>query len=188
MKARSKTNGPGWTASQGRASRAPSIPLFLQETTIVVTVIGELRIENAETSDFPAIAALLRNTGLPPDDIEHHLEGFLVVRSPEAAIEPDILLGSVGLEIYGKFALLRSLAVHPDFQGKGLGKRLVSGITRTARERGITRLYLLTDTAEDFFKRLGFSPISRDEVPEEVKQSIEFTILCTESPSMMKEI
>ncbi|MEE9540908.1 MAG: GNAT family N-acetyltransferase, partial [Candidatus Thorarchaeota archaeon] len=100
---------------------------------------GELRIENAETSDFPAIAALLRETSLPPDDIERHLEGFLVARSSEAATGHDILLGSVGLETYGKSALLRSLAVHPDFQGNGLGKRLVSGITQTARDRGITR-------------------------------------------------
>ena len=188
MKARSKTNGLGWTASQGRASRAPSIPLFLQETKNVVTVTGELRIENAEISDFPAIAALLRETNLPPDDIERHLEGFLVARSSKAADEHDILLGSVGLEIYGQSALLRSLAVHPDFRGNGLGKRLVNEITQTARARGITRLYLLTDTAEDFFKRLGFKSVSRDEVPEEVKQSIEFTTLCTESPSMMKEI
>ena len=188
MKARSKTNGLGWTASQGRASRAPSIPLFLQETKNVVTVTGELRIETAETSDFPAIVALLRETSLPPDDIERHLEGFLVARSSESATGRDILLGSVGLEIYGQSALLRSLAVHPDFQGNGLGKRLVNRITRTALEKGITRLYLLTDTAEDFFKRLGFKFVSREEVPEEVKQSIEFTTLCTESPSMMKEI
>lgn len=188
MKARSETTGLGLTASQGRAGRAPSIPLFIQETTNVMTVTGELRIENAETSDFPAIAALLRETSLPPDDIERHLEGFLVARSTEAATGHDILLGGVGLEIYGESALLRSLAVHPDFQGNGLGTRLVSGITQTARDRGITRLYLLTDTAEDFFKRLGFKFVSRDEVPKEVKQSIEFTTLCTESPSMMKEI
>jgi N-acetylglutamate synthase-like GNAT family acetyltransferase len=188
MKARSETTGLGLTASQGRAGRAPSVPLFLQEIANVVTVTGKLRIENAETSDFPAIAALLRETDLPPDDIEHHLDAFLVVRSPEAATGSGILLGSVGLEIHGKSALLRSLAVHPDFQRNGLGKRLVSGITQTARERGITRLYLLTDTAEDFFKRLGFKFVSRDEVPEEVKQSIEFTTLCTESPSLMKEI
>lgn len=188
MKARSETTGLGLTASQGRAGRAPSIPLFLQETTNVATVTDKLRIENAETSDFPAIAALLREINLPPDDIERHLEGFLVARSSEAATGHDILIGSVGLEIYGKSALLRSLAVHPDFQRNGLGTRLVSGITQTARDQGVTQLYLLTDTAEDFFKRLGFKLVSRDEVPEEVKQSIEFTTLCTESPSMMKEI
>ena len=188
MKARSETTGLGLTASQGRAGRAPSIPLFLHEIMNVVTVTGELRIENAEASDFPAIAALLRETNLPPDDIERYLDGFLVARGSEAATGHDTLLGSVGLEIYEESALLRSLAVHPDFQGNGLGTRLVNGITQIARDRGITRLYLLTDTAEDFFKRLGFKLVSRDEVPEEVKQSIEFTTLCTESPSFMKKI
>jgi hypothetical protein len=115
MKARSETTGLGLTASQGRAGRAPSILLFIQETTNVMTVTGELRIENAEVSNFPAIAALLREIDLPPDDIERHLEGFLVAWSPETALGCDILLGCAGLEIYGKSALLRSLAVHPDF-------------------------------------------------------------------------
>ncbi len=153
-----------------------------------MTVTSELPIENAEHLDFPAITALLQGTDLPPDGIEHHLDDFLVVRSSEAMAGPDILVGCVGLETYGKSGLLRSLAVHPSFQGTGLGTRLISGITQTARNKGIARLYLLTNTAENFFRKLGFRFVSRDEVPEEVRQSIEFTTLCKESPSMMKEI
>ncbi|MFX1607076.1 MAG: GNAT family N-acetyltransferase, partial [Promethearchaeota archaeon] len=102
--------------------------------------------------------------------------------------EPEFLVGSVGLEIYGESALLRSLAVHPDFQGKGIGTRLVNRIIDTVKKKGITRLYLLTDTAEDYFKKKGFVNVTRDQVPEDMKQSVEFATLCTSSPSLMLDI
>ncbi|MHA1935246.1 MAG: arsenic resistance N-acetyltransferase ArsN2 [Candidatus Thorarchaeota archaeon] len=146
------------------------------------------QIENASKSDFPAIVALLQDTDLPPDGIEPHLDNFLVIRNSEQGAEQAFLMGCAGLEVYGNTALLRSVAVHPDSQGIGLGTRLVKHITQIASDRGIIKLFLLTDTAEDYFKKLGFSLVSRDMIPEDVKQSIEFTTLCTESPSMMKEI
>ncbi|MHA1903809.1 MAG: arsenic resistance N-acetyltransferase ArsN2 [Candidatus Thorarchaeota archaeon] len=145
-------------------------------------------IENARNEDYPIIVDLLKKNNLPPDGIEPHLDNFLVIRNPEQRVEQVSLLGCAGLEIYGNSALLRSVAVHPNAHGNGLGTSLVRHITQIASDRGITRLYLLTDTAEDYFKRIGFSYVSRDLIPEDVKQSIEFTTLCTESPSMMKEI
>ena len=149
---------------------------------------SELNIEGAKKADHDAVIALLEKTGLPPDGIVLHMENFLVVRHPEAVVSPEILVGSVGLEIYGDSALLRSLAVHPDFQGIGLGTRLVENIIGVAKQKGIIRLYLLTDTAEDYFKRKGFVTVTRDLVPADMKKSIEFTTLCTSSPSMMREI
>ncbi|MFX1559836.1 MAG: arsenic resistance N-acetyltransferase ArsN2 [Promethearchaeota archaeon] len=148
----------------------------------------DIRIDEAKKSDFAAIVSLLQETNLPPDGIESHLENFLVVRDPEAVAEPEFLVGSVGLEIYGESALLRSLAVHPDFQGKGIGTRLVNRIIDTVKKKGITRLYLLTDTAEDYFKKKGFVNVTRDQVPEDMKQSVEFATLCTSSPSLMLDI
>ncbi len=149
---------------------------------------SELKIEGAKKTDYEAVEILLRKTDLPPDEIELHMENFLIIRHPEAHIGPESLVGSVGLEIYGDSALLRSLAVHPDFQGTGLGSRLVDSIIEVAKGKGITRLFLLTDTAEDFFKKRGFVVVTRNNVPHDMKQSIEFTTLCTSSPSMMREI
>ena len=149
---------------------------------------NELQIESAKDTDHAAVVVLLQETDLPPDGIELHMEDFLIVRHPEAVAGPEFLVGSVGLEIYGEAALLRSLAVHPDFQGTGLGTRLVNNIIEVAKGKGITRLFLLTDTAEDFFKKRGFVVVTRNNVPHDMKQSIEFTTLCTSSPSMMREI
>ncbi len=149
---------------------------------------GELKIEGAQKTDYDGLVNLLKETELPPDGIEPHLENFLVIKNPETVAGQDFLIGSVGLEIYGKSALLRSLAVHPDYQGTGLGTYLVNNIIEFAKGKTITRLFLLTDTAEEYFKKKGFVIVAREEVPGDVKQSIEFTTLCTSSPSMMREI
>ena len=145
-------------------------------------------IEDANESDRAAIVVLLQNTNLLPDGIESHLKNVIVIRHPEAVAGLEFLVGSAGLEIYGKSALLRSLAVHPDFQGTGLGTRLVNRIIDVAKGKGITHLFLLTDSAEDYFKKRGFVVVGRNLVPDDMKQSIEFTTLCTSSPSMMREI
>jgi N-acetylglutamate synthase-like GNAT family acetyltransferase len=145
-------------------------------------------IERAKSSDYPLIAELLRVTNLPLDGIESHLDNFLVIRYRGKSTEGEFLVGSVGLEVYGASALLRSLAVHPDLQGHGLGTQLVNEIIKMAGAKGITHLFLLTDTAADFFEKKKFIFVTRDEVPEDMKQSVEFKSLCTSSPSMMLQL
>ncbi len=145
-------------------------------------------IEEASEKDLTGIVLLLQDTDLPPDGIEPHVDDFLIIRSPQAAAGLEPLIGCAGLEVYENHALLRSLAVHPDFQRRGIGRKLVSRITESARGRGINHLYLLTETAEDFFRRLGFDLVEREDIPAIVRQSIEFTILCPSATSMTKEI
>jgi amino-acid N-acetyltransferase len=149
---------------------------------------NDLVIEEAKSSDHAAVVVLLQDVDLPPDGIELNMDNFLIIRHPEAVAGPEFLIGSVGLEIYKDSALLRSLAVRPDFQGMGLGTKLVDSMIDFAKEKGINRLFLLTDTAEKYFEKKGFVVVPRDKVPDDMKQSIEFTTLCTSSPSMMKEI
>ncbi|MFQ5834073.1 MAG: arsenic resistance N-acetyltransferase ArsN2 [Candidatus Thorarchaeota archaeon] len=145
-------------------------------------------IEGASKKDLPGIVVFLQDTDLPPDGIEPHVDDFLIIRSPHVVAGPEILIGCVGLEIYDKYALLRSLAVHPDFQGRGIGKQLVSSIIERARVKGIGQLYLLTDTAEEFFRKIGFESVDREDVPASVRQSIEFTTLCPTAASLTKRI
>jgi amino-acid N-acetyltransferase len=145
-------------------------------------------IEVASKKDLPGVIVLLQDTGLPPDGIEPHIDNFLIIRSPHRASGREVLVGCVGLEVYENYALLRSLAVHPDFRRRGIGMSLVRRITDNAKVRGINQLYLLTDTAEDFFRNLGFNPVDRVDVPSTVRQSIEFTTLCLSATSMTKRI
>jgi amino-acid N-acetyltransferase len=95
------------------------------------------------------------------------------------------VVGSAALEHYRDAALLRSVAVAPSIQGRGLGCRLTEAALQLARDLGVTRVYLLTETAAEFFPRFGFGVVDRAQVPPAVRRSAEFTSACPESALAM---
>lgn len=139
----------------------------------------QFAIEAARVEDWPGILALLARVQLPPDGLRDHLATALVARSGGAVV------GSAALELYADGALLRSLAVEPRLQGRGLGRRLAQAALEKARALGATHVFLLTETAADFFPRFGFRPVERAQVPSGVRQSIEFTSACPDSALAM---
>ena len=62
---------------------------------------------------------------------------------------------------------IRALAIHPDYQHLGLGRKLVEFMKKEARRLGLKHLFTFTLT-EDFFKSLGFKRQGRDELPPKV--------------------
>lgn len=95
------------------------------------------------------------------------------------------LIGSGGLEMYGDSALLRSVAVKENARGKELGKKIVDDLVAQARNSKISNIFLLTETAKDFFTKKGFTIVSREEVPSQVVASSEFTHVCPSSAICM---
>ena len=130
------------------------------------------RIEPASTEDLPRIEELLRSERLPTDGVADHLATFLV-----AAIGSRII-GCVGLELYGGDVLLRSLAVASTARHAGLGARLVAHAESLARDRGARHVWLLTTTAETYFRRLGYHPVHRAELPPALHASAELRGAC----------
>ena len=134
----------------------------------------------AEPRDLPNVRRLLHAHRLPIDGVDDHVGTMVVVE------EEGRLIGSAALEIYDQAALLRSVAVDPDFQGSGIGHQLTREALALARARGVETLYLLTTTAEQFFPRFGFERIDRAKVPESIRGSIEFTSACPSSAAVMR--
>jgi L-amino acid N-acyltransferase YncA len=127
-----------------------------------------------------AVKNLLAESNLPSSDLTvDHLKDFFGCGPKEK------LNGVVGLEIYGKVALLRSLAVTEDCRGSGFGKALVAEAEGYAQSRGVTEIYLLTSTAERFFERLGYKRASREAAPEAIRRTREFSDLCPSSSAFM---
>ena len=58
-----------------------------------------------------------------------------------------------------------------DQRGTGVGTSLVHAVEDLARETGATELILLTETAEPWFTRLGYTVIDRSTVPADVARS-----------------
>jgi amino-acid N-acetyltransferase len=95
------------------------------------------------------------------------------------------LVAVVGLEIKSRSALLRSLAIDAEYRNRGIATRLVGQIEDYAKSMGLGSLYLLTLTAEDFFKKCGYRPIARDSAPAEIQETTEFRSLCPASAVCM---
>ncbi|RME77382.1 MAG: GNAT family N-acetyltransferase [Chloroflexi bacterium] len=136
-------------------------------------------IEPAQPADRAAVLDLLGHCGLPTDGLADHWAAVLVARDGEQ------VAGCAGLELYGQYALLRSVAVAPAYRGCGLGRQLTGQALQMARGRGVRQVYLLTETAADYFPRFGFQPVDRTAVPEAVRQSVEFTSACPQSAQAM---
>ena len=136
-------------------------------------------IRAASPSDLPRVEQLLTANDLPLSGVRDALGDFVVA---EAGGE---LVGVAGLEICCDDALLRSVAVHPAWRSKGVGRALVTRAIADAEARGLHALYLLTTTAEAYFPTFGFKKIARDHVPTAVRETDEFTNACPASAAVM---
>ena len=136
-------------------------------------------IRRAGPSDFEAASELLRAASLPLDGLAEHFSHALVAESENR------LVGCVALELYGETALLRSLAVAPERRGEGLGQRLAAAAVSDAKQSGARDVYLLTQTADRFFPRLGFLAEERGLAPDVLQKSEEFRAACPASAVMM---
>jgi amino-acid N-acetyltransferase len=138
------------------------------------------RIETARVADAEAVLLLLQQNHLPPDGLRSHLATTLVARQNGQVV------GSAALEVYPDGALLRSVAVAPEAQGHGLGRRLTDAAIRLAQDLRVPAIYLLTTTAERYFPKFGFERIARADVPATVQSSIEFISACPSSATVMR--
>ncbi|MEK7204492.1 MAG: GNAT family N-acetyltransferase, partial [candidate division NC10 bacterium] len=110
-----------------------------------------------------------------PGDVEGHRDDFLVARHEKKVV------GCVGMEVRGPDALFRSLAVTPAYRGIGLGRRLYSALEELAKQRGVKRAYLLTNTIGALAESWGFRRIDRGQVPPAVQETSEFRGGCCAS-------
>lgn len=123
----------------------------------------------------------LQSNNLPYTDIR--LQGNLFIGYFDSQGN---LKASGGLEFYGTAALLRSVAVDESWRGKSFGKKIVDDLIENARKHPVEVLYLLTETAHDFFLKKGFDDTARSTVPEAIRSTAEFSQLCPAAAHCMR--
>jgi amino-acid N-acetyltransferase len=129
-----------------------------------------------------AVAALLDAADLPSADLsDAHMEHFFFCGPAAAPI------ALIGVELCGADALLRSLVVRPEHRSAGLGAALVEHAEAYARSHGVRAIYLLTTTAESFFKRRGYANADRASAPLGISQTCEFAGICPASSAFMQK-
>ncbi len=137
-------------------------------------------IRPARSEDLHEVKNLLLNCGLHSEGVIDYLGDSYVVAEHQTE-----MIGVCGIEVYDDFGLLRSVAVSRKWQGRSLGRTLVENRISWAKARGIRALYLLTLDADRYFERNGFRRVRRDDVPVEIKDSLEFNSLCPETAIVM---
>jgi len=143
-------------------------------------MMSDFEIRPASMADRDEVEALLRRTDLPPDGLDEQFG------EPYAVAEADgRIVGAAGIEVYGGDGLLRSVAVDPAWQGRGVGAALTRERLRWAQARGLDSIYLLTNTAADYFPKLGFTPMPRGEVPDGVRNSLQFASVCPSTADVL---
>jgi len=133
--------------------------------------------EFAKHEDLEAVAALLDVCNLPANDLEAH--EFIIAKDANRVV------GCIGMELQGP--LLRSMAVDPAFRNQGIADELCNRLLQHASKRKLTEIYLLTDSAEKFFERLGFECLYRNDAPESIQTHKQFTTLCKVSATVMRK-
>lgn len=136
----------------------------------------------SDESSFQEFRTLLKAAGLPHADLDYK-KNILI-----GYYDEEKLIGTGALEIYGSYALLRSLAVADAMRGHSLGSRITDDLIAEAKKNNIKSIYLLTESARLFFKRKGFHDVARDAAPKEVKMSSEFSEVCPDSAVCMELI
>ncbi|MBL6449956.1 GNAT family N-acetyltransferase [Fulvivirga sp. 29W222] len=127
----------------------------------------------------PQALSLLTENGLPSEDFD--ISSFHVI----GALSEKELLAMAALELYEEHALLRSVAVCTDRHKTGLGTCIIKEMIKESQKLNLSKLVVLTETAEGFFNKLGFKVTDREKVPNAVRQSKEFQHICPASAVCM---
>jgi len=129
-------------------------------------------ISRLHRAQLPRLRILLESNGLPADDCDEQAENFFCI------VEQDRLIAAGGLQPAGEYFLLRSLVVDAACRGRGLARALTEFLLSAAEDAGSPAVYLLTETAAEYFSRFGFETVARDLVPAEIRQTRQFASLC----------
>ncbi len=140
-----------------------------------------MELRKLQAADHATAHQLLQQLSLPFTDLDQ--EQLLLF----SLHQEDEIQGIGGLEVYEKYALIRSVAIFPSHQQRGHGSTLVDLLEEKARNLGIEQLYLLTTTAESFFHKKGYQTLHRANAPEVLQQTTEFSALCPDTAVCMKK-
>jgi amino-acid N-acetyltransferase len=137
------------------------------------------QIKKAKKNDLGEVFSLLQSLSLPTEGIEDHLNNFYLIK------DKDKIIGTGGIEIYDEAGLIRSIAVNPKYQKKGLGRKIIEYLLKNAKKKGVKELFLLTDTVPKLYEKFGFNYIKRENANSKIEQSEEFKGSCPNTADLM---
>ena len=138
-----------------------------------------MNIRSARHEDISIIHEILFEANLPTEGVKKYLSKFYV------GLIDERIVAVGGLEIHGAFGLLRSVVVIPEYQRQGYAQCICDTLIKQASQLNLSAIYLLTETADGYFAKLGFGIVPRGNTPIDVRKTQEFSELCPESAILM---
>lgn len=142
---------------------------------------SDIKIVPFKAPDVKEIRSLLSFNQLPFEDIETSPIQFFGIKFNNK------IVAAGALEVYNNEAILRSLVVQHEFRNLGFGKKMLRYLENVALKSGISRLFLLTTTAHNYFLKEGYNLFERKDCPAEIYSSSEFKDLCPSTAICMKK-
>ncbi|MEH7155375.1 GNAT family N-acetyltransferase [Neobacillus drentensis] len=121
-------------------------------------------IRRANKEDLGSLRSFLSRANLGTDGLtEETVDYFLLLETEDGTLK-----GSLGMEAFTEFGLLRSLVVSPGQAEKEIFI-LFDQMVQLAKEKGMKGLFLATNksVALPFFELMGFQRSEREDLPSE---------------------
>lgn len=139
-------------------------------------------IRRVAPDDFEQLCEILRQADLDtsditPDDL-HEFAGIW---------DSNRLLAAGALQNIDGAGWLRSIVTADSARRQGFAGAIVDRLEATAAQQGVSQVYLLTDTATDYFRRRGYQKIDRSEAPSAIAEVPQFASLCPDSADFMRK-
>ncbi len=126
-------------------------------------------VRRAKIKDVPEMVKLINTyaqkgemLGRPMIELYESIRTFYVYEQDDKIAG----LGALAV-IWNDIAEMRTVAVHPDYHGRGIGRQIVDILIEDARELEIPRVFCLT-YRPGFFKKMGFVDVEKSELPHKV--------------------
>ncbi len=130
--------------------------------------VGDIKDILGLINDFAALNLMLPRG---PQYLYENVRDFVVVlRSKKADGNKKttriVACGSLHV-LWEDIGEIRAVAIHTDFQDRGIGREMIAFMKKDAQKLGLKELFTFT-LAEDFFEKLGFKRRDRADLPPKV--------------------
>jgi len=123
-------------------------------------------------TDDAAFIAALEDVGMPVSDLAASNGSYFAIMDSEE--QP---LGYCGYEtLNNETAFIRSCVIPVSFRGRGIGATMMTALVDRLAAEGKSGLYLFTMDADPFFEKFGFKIIGRDDAPDVVRETSQFSL------------
>lgn len=131
-------------------------------------------LEKCMQSAYASYRARMEGKRLPPMDADYRSE---IENYPVWVVESEgNIIGALIMDFDNDRASIANIAVSPEFQGQGIGGRLMQHAEVQARERHLSELHLATHVLLDenlsLYRHLGWEETGRDESRVYMKKRI----------------